>query len=367
MKITALDFGNNDESFIKTLTEALEELSEDVVDIISASNDMDGITERLEVSDGIVLFAPVSLGSPNSAFKAFFERIFDGRIAVFAEKNCMLAFSATGSIGRYAFESAARTLEFVGAHDAVRVSNMDGNELVERLAEDFYRILRQNRKYAFVRSEITAERIDGNLTDDDYEKLLGQGQRAAKQGTVYGGKKRQTAAELLVKRTGGEAPEKAETEEQNVEELTQFFVEKYQKAKEGLELVSAVPIDRSAKGKTAKSPPKPRSRSVKQMSQSLPHVFQPHLAAGLNAVFQINVTGAEKFEHILNISNTDCTVEEGATEDKDITVNVDSKVWGEVLRGKYTAQKAFMIGQIKVRGNFVLLTKFDQLFTLNMT
>jgi hypothetical protein len=36
-----------------------------------------------------------------------------------------------------------------------------------------------------------------------------------------------------------------------------------------------------------------------------------------------------------------------------------------VLTRKYTAQKAIMIGGLKVRGNFVLLTKFDMLFKLD--
>jgi putative sterol carrier protein len=41
----------------------------------------------------------------------------------------------------------------------------------------------------------------------------------------------------------------------------------------------------------------------------------------------------------------------------------DSAVWLDVLQGNTTAQKAFMIGGIKVRGDFVLLTKFDTLFS----
>ncbi|MDR2167058.1 MAG: SCP2 sterol-binding domain-containing protein [Clostridiales bacterium] len=43
-------------------------------------------------------------------------------------------------------------------------------------------------------------------------------------------------------------------------------------------------------------------------------------------------------------------------------VTADSRAWNDVLSKKVTAQKAFMMGQLKVRGNFVLLTKFDQMF-----
>ena len=108
--------------------------------------------------------------------------------------------------------------------------------------------------------------------------------------------------------------------------------------------------------------PSPKTRTVKQLTQSLPHYYQPQMASGLTAVIQISITGAEAFDGYLKIVDSECEYTDGFAENPEITIISDSNTWGDVLKGKHTAQKAFMIGGLKVRGNFVLLTKFDSLF-----
>ena len=102
--------------------------------------------------------------------------------------------------------------------------------------------------------------------------------------------------------------------------------------------------------------------TCKQLTSSLPHYFNPHLARDVTATIQFDITGQDGFEGYLTIAGDQCSFFDGVPEKSDIVVLSEAGAWIDVLKKKVTAQKAFMMGQLKVRGNFVLLTKFDQMF-----
>jgi putative sterol carrier protein len=106
----------------------------------------------------------------------------------------------------------------------------------------------------------------------------------------------------------------------------------------------------------------PREKTVKQMTQKLPHFFQAQIAHDTEAVFQFTITGDEQFNGYLVIKNQDNEYYDGVYDTPDITILADSRTWHGILKGKHTAQKAFMTGQLKVRGNFMLLNRFDQIY-----
>ncbi|WP_317368079.1 SCP2 sterol-binding domain-containing protein [uncultured Tyzzerella sp.] len=106
----------------------------------------------------------------------------------------------------------------------------------------------------------------------------------------------------------------------------------------------------------------PSISTLKQKTQSLHHYFQPQLAGDINIVMQVSISGKENFNGFIVIKNGECNYSEGTFPSADVTIISDSIVWEEVLSGKCTLQKAFMLGRLKVKGNFVIISKFEQFF-----
>ena len=102
--------------------------------------------------------------------------------------------------------------------------------------------------------------------------------------------------------------------------------------------------------------------TVKQMTKNLEHYFQPQLTSDINSIYQINVIGDEEFVCNVTIKNKEFIYKEGEKENMDVIINVDSGIWKLILLGSISAQKAFMTGKIKVKGDFMLLAKFDKIF-----
>ncbi len=102
--------------------------------------------------------------------------------------------------------------------------------------------------------------------------------------------------------------------------------------------------------------------TIKQQTRALEKKFQPQHANGLVTEIQIKITGEETFDCTIQINGTECRFHDGGSSSADVTIIGTTDVWKDVLSGFVSTQKAFMTGQLKVRGNFVLLPRFDQLF-----
>ena len=102
--------------------------------------------------------------------------------------------------------------------------------------------------------------------------------------------------------------------------------------------------------------------TVKQMTRNLEHYFQPQLTTDMNNVYQINVIGDEEFTCNFTIKDQKFIYKDGEKENPDVIINVDTEIWKLILLGSISAQKAFMTGKIKAKGDFMLLAKFDKIF-----
>ena len=310
---------------------------------------VDKIMEEIGLSDGIIIAFPVYMKAPCALLQGFLEylELEEYKNAIKNKHIMLIAVSVQGGewsalgylsniiheIGGFARFQLALSLENIESDDGLKI-------LIEKELEDFYRSIRQNRAY-LVQSE----------------KTVPVSKHPIKKTTL------------------------TPKQEKDIDELSQLFAKKHAQTKEvsiltpddDLESIiysdypkepKPVIIKQAPFSELTESKPVQKAKTAKQTTMSMPHHFEPHLSNGLSAVFQFNISGQESFDGYITVKNTECFYTDGQAQDPDITIIADSTTWLDILNKKLTAQKAFMMGGIKVRGDFVLLTRFDSLFKL---
>ena len=152
-------------------------------------------------------------------------------------------------------------------------------------------------------------------------------------------------AKEVNKHSGASLDPRKSTQEKDIEDLANFFKNQLSQEESQQSFV-----------------PAPQVKSNKQLVSNLPHYFQGQHATNFNAVIQYHVLSDEPFSGYLTIANGDCIFEEGISPGSEIEISAPEQVFQEVFSKRVTSQRAFMLGQLKVRGNFMLLPRLDQMF-----
>ena len=381
---------------------------------------VDSIIEKIRSGDGIIFAARTNLFVPSAVLMNFLEYLglpeYDGLLA---GKHIMLvSFSKNGG-EKSALNLLNGIVSYFGGFTASQIglqsahlTDSDGqtSEFIGRMCEDFYRIVRQKRNYIIPQDfeggpifvadpqlNSVAQRppIKESFTHEEeqdieelsrlFSKKFGESDNtlafanqtredqplrteppqvhtngAAQHKPAYANQ-----ASKLSSTMRGEVPGsiQADTPPIHASEIVQIRPPS-QTESPPVKVNETTQAANPQKKVEAPAVPAPRAKTAKQITQSLPHYFQPQLSAGLRAVIQISIFGEEEFTGFLYIHSTECTYTDGPAPAPDIVIMADSNMWLDVLGGKFTAQKAFMVGGLKVRGDFVLLSKFDNLFKL---
>ncbi len=381
MKIAVIDssvagFEHKLNKVLEIITQTLSEFDDVEIEHINLSglnlpyyNGKDSciqsIVDSIRAAKGVIFAANAGEFAPNALMMNFAEHLSDKHNnGILQDKNCLIVVTSAYGGERPAAETLSRIIASLNGYDAGRVmvgpqylptiqENEDFKSIIERQTEDFYRVIRQNRRFFIpVSSAQTASSFDAKIepmTEQQIKSLFGE-ERQTKYNVddIYEKYSLNTLE-----------PE----HENNINELSRLFAKKYVKEGE----IGLVPKGERAINIDYASP-KPRIKTCKQMTQSLPHFFKPQLANDLDIVFQLAIKGTndkDNFEAYVVLKNNECEVIDGRSERNDITIMADEKAWLDILTGKNTAQKSFMIGKIKVRGNFVFLAKLDQVFNFS--
>ena len=95
---------------------------------------------------------------------------------------------------------------------------------------------------------------------------------------------------------------------------------------------------------------------------SMPAGVNSEKAQGINATFQFELEGPNGGQWAVQIADGRCSVKEGVSERPEVTIKMSDKDFVALAVGELQAVPAFLMGQIRVYGDYVLATKLPVLF-----
>ena len=104
------------------------------------------------------------------------------------------------------------------------------------------------------------------------------------------------------------------------------------------------------------------STTVKSIVDAMPANFNPDAAAGVDAVFQFDISGDEAAQYYLVVKDQKCEIAEGTHAGPSVTFNMASPDFIDMMTGKLSGQAAFFSGKLRVSGDLMLAQRLGNLF-----
>jgi putative sterol carrier protein len=104
--------------------------------------------------------------------------------------------------------------------------------------------------------------------------------------------------------------------------------------------------------------------TVKETFEGMSGRFRADKAAGTNAVIQYDVSGDGGGTWHAVIKDGSCTVNPGPATNPNLTLQIASQDWLDMLSGKQSGQMLFMSGKLKVKGDMGLAMKLGSMFAM---
>jgi len=101
---------------------------------------------------------------------------------------------------------------------------------------------------------------------------------------------------------------------------------------------------------------------VQEIFDAMPPSFQPQAAAGLEAVYQFDITGAGGGQWYAAIKDGKLDLAQGRHPSPSTTITSKAEHYLGIANGKLNEMMAFATGKVKVSGNIALAMKLNKIF-----
>ena len=328
---------------------------------------MDNIMASISESKGVIAISSVPMLGIHGAMQSFFDHATQYHMEYFDKP--MLAITYSEWLGEQ--EAAQRMLKCwnilggteggsIYINKALPIHLLE--ERMEKETENFYRLLKQERpnigsSERMIYSRMKEEFAAGLAPEmDKQEKKIIEPQIKSFATLIQQEKMSDrliSANDLNIKesQTGYQSSIDLSTKEQTIREIAHLI----EKEANGDEFrgINAGTYTRPPQIRTTKS-------SVKRLQQ-IPHYFAAPYDKEMHVILKYLIPDINEEGYII-IKDGDCNFVESTLETPTIEMILTEEVLMNILSKKLTYQKAFMLGKLKVKGNFSVLSKLDQVF-----
>jgi putative sterol carrier protein len=105
--------------------------------------------------------------------------------------------------------------------------------------------------------------------------------------------------------------------------------------------------------------------SISEFMTRMAGALVPEKAAGIDAIIQLKLTGAQEADWVATIKDGKCTLARGTAPAAKLTVSADSGNFIKIFSGQLDGMQAFMQGKLKVAGDMGLAMKLVNLFKMS--
>jgi putative sterol carrier protein len=105
--------------------------------------------------------------------------------------------------------------------------------------------------------------------------------------------------------------------------------------------------------------------SVEEVWTLMGDVFDPAKAAGVNAVYQFDLSGEGGGQYWVRVADSAFETGQGMHDAPTITLSATAEDYINMVNGDLNAMNAFMQGKIKVKGDVGLALKLQAMFPFN--